>query len=94
MKQKILRVALDTPLDTCFDYRCPADADPSVTVEPGQLALVPFGQRQVVGLVIAVERESMVPPERLKDALALRSQLPPLAPEWRDLCATTARGCR
>ena len=90
MKQTILRVALDTPLDTCFDYRYPADADPPVPPEPGQLALVPFGQRQVVGLVVAVESETTVPPERLKDALAIRSQLPPLASAWRDLCAFAA----
>jgi primosomal protein N' (replication factor Y) (superfamily II helicase) len=43
----IVRVALDTPADDCFDYL----ADDGVT--PGELVVVPFGKRQVVGVAIA-----------------------------------------
>ena len=48
----ILRIALDTPLNAVFDYRwvCDTANEPQV----GQLALVPFGPREVVGLIVAV----------------------------------------
>jgi len=44
----ILRVALDVPLATLFDYR---DTDSGVLV--GQRVLVPFGRRRVIGIVMA-----------------------------------------
>ncbi len=90
MKQSILRVALDTPLDTCFDYRWVPASATEVAPQPGHLVLVSFGRREAVGLITAVEAGSEVPPERLKDALAVRSQLPPLSPEWLGLCEFAA----
>jgi primosomal protein N' (replication factor Y) len=76
----ILQVALDTPLDSCFDYRWPCEpgAEPMV----GQLALVSFGRREVVGLIVAVKHDTEVAPDKLKDALAVRSQLGPLPTRW------------
>ena len=84
----ILRVALDTPLDSCFDYRwpCAPGNEPAV----GQLALVSFGRREVVGLIVGVGQETDVPPEKLKDALAVRSQLAPLSAQWLALAAFAA----
>ena len=84
----ILRVALDTPLDSCFDYRWPCEpgSEPAV----GQLALVSFGRREVVGLIVGVGHETDVPPEKLKDALAVRSQLAPLSGQWLALAAFAA----
>ena len=80
MPHCILQVALDTPLDSCFDYRweCEPGAEPAV----GQLALVSFGRREVVGLIVAVKHETDVPADKLKDALAVRSQLEPLPARW------------
>ena len=85
MTHCILRVALDTPLDSCFDYRwpCAAGEEPAV----GQLALVSFSRREVVGLIVGVGHDTDVPPEKLKDAIAVRSQLSPLPPEWLALAA-------
>lgn len=76
----ILKIALDTPLNSCFDYRWPCEpgAEPAV----GQLALVSFGRREVVGLIVGVGRETAVPLDKLKDALAVRGQLAPLSAEW------------
>jgi primosomal protein N' (replication factor Y) len=84
----ILRLALDTPLNAVFDYRwsCEADARPQV----GQLALVPFGAREVMGLIVAVVDHTDVPAAKLKDALAVRSQLSPLSPEWLALAGFAA----
>ena len=88
MSYCILRVALDTPLDSCFDYRwpCAPGAEPAV----GQLALVSFGPREVVGLIVGVGHKTDVPPEKLKDALAVRSQLSPLSGQWLALAAFAA----
>jgi primosomal protein N' (replication factor Y) len=76
----ILTVALDTPLNSCFDYRwaCEPGAEPLA----GQLALVSFAHREVVGLIVAIGQQTHVAADKLKDALAVRSQLPPLQADW------------
>jgi len=76
----ILQIALDTPLDSLFDYRwaCEPGSEPEV----GQLALVNFGRREAVGLIVAVKHETDVPADKLKDALAVRGQLSPLPARW------------
>jgi len=96
VKHRILRIALDAPLDTLFDYRWPVPAQPQPDAsahalpQPGQLVIVPFGRREEVGLVVAVEDASEVAEDKLKDALALRTQLPPLSARWVDLCRFAA----
>jgi primosomal protein N' (replication factor Y) len=88
MAHCILRIALDTPLNAVFDYRwdCEISDRPSV----GQLAMVPFGPREVVGLILAVLDDTDVPPEKLKAALAVRSQLAPLSGQWLALAGFAA----
>jgi primosomal protein N' (replication factor Y) len=84
----ILQVALDTPLDSCFDYRWPCE--PGAEPQVGQLALVSFGRREVVGLIVAVRHDTEIPPDKLKDALAVRSQLAPLPQRWLALAQFAA----
>ncbi|KIF80555.1 primosomal protein N' [Noviherbaspirillum autotrophicum] len=84
---RILRLALDTPLDRYFDYRWNGEGEQP---QPGQLALVPFGQRKVVGLIVDVDDATDVPADKLKEVIAVRSQLAPLSPEWLALCAFAA----
>ncbi|UMR31687.1 primosomal protein N' [Massilia sp. MB5] len=88
MAHCILRIALDTPLNAVFDYRwaCEPGQEPLV----GQLALVPFARREVVGLIVAVAQESEVAEDKLKDALAVRSQLAPLSAQWLALAGFAA----
>jgi len=99
--QTLLKVALDTPLDTLFDYRQPESAGAAESnagseaggrVDPqlGQLVQVSFGRRETMGLIIEVADHSDLPGEKLKQALAIRSQLPPLSSEWLDLCRFAA----
>jgi primosomal protein N' (replication factor Y) len=88
MAHCILRIALDTPLHAVFDYRWVCDNPDLVRV--GQLAMVPFGRREVVGLIVAVLQETDVPWDKLKDALAVRSQLSPLSPQWLALAGFAA----
>jgi primosomal protein N' (replication factor Y) (superfamily II helicase) len=57
----IARVALDVPIVTLFDYRIGAH-----TVQPGQLVVVPFGNRRLVGMVFELNADSQVDNARLR----------------------------
>ncbi|WP_246174569.1 primosomal protein N' [Pandoraea terrigena] len=81
----IARVALDTPLLTLFDYRLDQAAS------PGQLVQVPFGRRQVVGVVWELTHRSEVDPGKLRDVTAVWHELPPLGDDWRDLMQFASR---
>ncbi|GGE75020.1 primosomal protein N' [Massilia psychrophila] len=84
----ILTIALDTPLNSCFDYRWPCA--PGAEPLAGQLAQVSFGHREVVGLIVNVGDRTDVPADKLKDAIAVRSQLTPLSGDWLALAAFAA----
>lgn len=89
----ILKVALDTPLDVCFDYLWKPDGaqNPAAQIPcAGQLVLVPFGRRETVGLIVSVHATSDVPLDKLKHAIMVRSQLSPLSAEWMSLCRFAA----
>ena len=89
MEHCILKVALDTPLDFCFDYLWGLETGAPRPL-PGQLVLVPFGRREVMGLIVAVHDETDVPLDKLKSAIAVRTQLAPLSAEWIALCGFAA----
>lgn len=84
----ILQIALDTPLNSVFDYGWPYEDEAAPQV--GQLALVSFGRREAMGIIVAIKDETDVPPDKLKNALAVRSQLSPLSPEWLALAGFAA----
>ncbi|MCX4164677.1 MULTISPECIES: primosomal protein N' [Paraburkholderia] len=86
MSPRFVRVALDHPLPTLFDYRC----DERFAPTPGMLVAVPFGKRQVVGLVCEVTTDTDVPPERLRAVDDLCSACPPLSAHWLALAAFAA----
>src|ERR1700736_5881826 len=69
----ILQIALDTPLRRGFDYLPPIDAfgktmGPALgrAPEPGVRVRVPFGRRQLIGVLVGVARESSLAPSKLK----------------------------
>src|SRR6266702_5724803 len=76
-----VRVALDHPLPTLFDYRCDASLAPA----PGMLVSVPFGKRHIVGLVMEVTAHSDVPPDRLKSVHSVCAACPLLSEHWLQL---------
>jgi primosomal protein N' (replication factor Y) len=90
VKRRILKIALDAPLDFCFDYAWIQTEETTAVPVPGQLAVVPFGRREVVGIIVAVEEKSDVAPAKLKQVLAIRAQLSPLPLDWLALCAFAA----
>ncbi len=85
MSEAFVRVALDHPLPTLFDYRC--DAPPPA---PGTLVAVPFGKRSVVGLVVEVSAHSEVASERVRNVEAACSACAPLSSEWLELVSFAA----
>lgn len=90
MPSLILRVAIDTPLDNYFDYRWVPVSVQEAVPQAGQLALVPFGRRKVMGLIVAVLEKTEVPEEKLRDAIAVRHEIMPLSSRWMDLCRFAA----
>lgn len=84
----ILQIALDTPLNSVFDYGWPYEDDAAPQV--GQLALVSFGRREAMGIIVAIKDETDVPPDKLKHALEVRTQLAPLSPAWLALAGFAA----
>lgn len=74
--QRILKVALDVPLDSLFDY---LDGGFDVTV--GQRVVVPFGRRKQVGIVVQVAEHSDVPADKLKPIIQAFNSEPPLDAE-------------
>jgi primosomal protein N' (replication factor Y) (superfamily II helicase) len=89
VEQRILQIVLDTPLDRVFDYLWIGKEGESEP-QPGQLALVSFGKREVVGLIIGLAASTDVPADKLKPVIAIRHQLAPLGKEWMALCGFAA----
>jgi primosomal protein N' (replication factor Y) len=90
VEPRILRIAIDSPLDFPLDYRWVQEKTGELVPEVGQLALVPFGRREVVGLIVSILEGTDVPAEKLKDVLAVRIQVPPLEKSWITLCQFAA----
>jgi len=80
MPAKILKIAVPVPLYKCFDYLAPNGYTNAVI--PGTRALVQFGKRQLVGIVLSEHTSSDVPMNKLK---AVKELLPqPLPSELLD----------
>ncbi|HPR78234.1 MAG TPA: YebC/PmpR family DNA-binding transcriptional regulator [Candidatus Limiplasma sp.] len=69
MRCCFVHIAVDTPLDIFFDYRWLGEKDAALPV-PGQLALVPLGKREVIGLIVTVSEQTDVPEDKLRDVIA------------------------
>jgi primosomal protein N' (replication factor Y) len=74
---RVAHVAVPSPLARHFDYLVPvAGSDPV----PGARVRVPFGRRETVGIVLAVDSSSDLPRERLKpvgEVIDAEALLPP-----------------
>ncbi len=78
---KVVRVALDVPIATLFDYLLPDALD----APPGSRVVVPFGARQRVGVVVEAAARSAIPNARLKPVAAVRDDAPLLSADWLEL---------
>ena len=77
MTAKILKIAVPVPLYKVFDYLTPKNHTSPVSA--GTRALVQFGKRQLVGIVMSEHDSSDVPVNKLKAVSQLLPQ--PLPPE-------------
>lgn len=75
---KVLRVALDVPLATLFDY-APGEG---IDAGPGDRVVVPFGTRSRVGIVVEQGDGSTVAPEKLKPIVRRLEDAPRLSASW------------
>ena len=78
---QIVRVALDIPLSTLFDYT----VDEGVAVAIGQRVIVPFGRRQMVGVVMECVAATEMAPERIKPMKQVLHDSVPLSAGLLDL---------
>jgi primosomal protein N' (replication factor Y) len=72
---RIARVALDVPVPTLFDYRA-GDAGPG---DIGRRAVVPFGRRSALGVIVELAHASALAPERLKTIVRVLREEPGIA---------------
>lgn len=84
-----LKVALPVPMPGLFDYRLPDD-DRGVQDWPGCRVCVPFGNRNLIGWVVAVG-PSATPMAKMKPLIARVDDLSLLTPEALDTLLWTAR---
>lgn len=73
----ILRLAIPSPLRRLFDYLPPEGVDTS-TLKPGIRIQVPFGNRDLIGILVAVTEESSFDISKLKRVKQILDQVPPL----------------
>ncbi len=69
-----IRVALDVPLPTLFDYRAAAATGNDI----GARVLVPFGKTIAVGVIVELAATTSLPPQRVRSVLSILRDVPPL----------------
>ncbi|MBA3904281.1 MAG: primosomal protein N', partial [Rhodocyclaceae bacterium] len=82
----IVRIALDVPLPRSFDYLA-AEASAE---DIGRRVCVPFGRGEKIGVILALAGASEMPAEKLKPAIAILRDMPPLPTDWlalTDFCS-------
>ena len=77
----LIQVALATPLRRLFDY-WPVAGEPLPTM--GVRVKVPFGKRQMIGLVVGLVATSSLPANRIKAALVYLDNKPLFAKQHLD----------
>ena len=84
-----LEIAVPSPLRRMFQYLPPADTDPA-SLKAGIRARVPFGQRNVVGILVGVSATAEIELSRIKRARQILDENPVLPPGILKLCTWAA----
>jgi primosomal protein N' (replication factor Y) len=71
----ILQIALDTPVRRVFDYLPPPHCAATAFV-PGVRVRVPFGRRQLIGVLVDIAGTSAFPDAKLRSALEILDEAP------------------
>jgi primosomal protein N' (replication factor Y) (superfamily II helicase) len=78
---KFVRVALDVPLPTLFDYAVTAIDDEDI----GRRVLVPFGKKIAVGVIMQAADSTSLAPQRVRRVLSIQRDVPPLPDDVLEL---------
>ncbi len=62
--ENIVKIAVPVPIAKLLDYLVPTDN--RILLQPGQRVLVPFKNKEMVGIIFSIEKESDWPAEKLK----------------------------
>jgi primosomal protein N' (replication factor Y) len=84
---RVVHVAIPSPLARHFDYLL---ADNLAVPVSGARVRVPFGQRETIGMVLAVDAKTDLPREKLKHVRAVLDAEPILPPVLMELLAWAA----
>ena len=76
-----VRVALDIPLSTLFDY----SVDAVTADDIGRRVLVPFGKKIAVGIIMEIANSTALAPQRVRRVLAIQRDVPALPADVLDL---------
>ncbi len=90
MSELYLRIALPSPLRRLFDYRAATQVAVAAW-QPGVRVRVPFGRREMVGILVETASSTHVPADKIKDALELLDEQPLLPASIMRLCLWTAQ---
>ena len=84
----VFRLAIASPLRRLFDYLPPPDVprEQLAQLRPGIRVRVPFGTRQLCGILVEVSEKSAIAPEKLRPALALIDREPIISESLLQLC--------
>lgn len=85
----LVRVALDVPLPSLFDYRVEADT-PGRAPQVGDRIIVPFGRKRAVGVVVELPDATPLEAAQLKSVARVLDDTPPLPAQWMALCGFAA----
>lgn len=77
----IIRVALDVPVDSLFDYIAPN----ATLVDVGSFVRVPFGKKFMIGIIMAISDDAKVPYDKLKQAENILRDIPSIPPTLIEL---------
>ena len=83
----LIRVALDLPLPRLFDYLCPGVSSSDL----GRRVVVPFGRKQMVGLIVELPTTSDMDPAKLRQADTVLRDIPALSADWLALDRKSTR---
>ncbi len=79
---QLIEVALPVPLRTTFSYRYTLPLTPAL----GARVRVPFGHRQLVGIIVALDTASALADDKLKNVIELLDEHPLIPTELMALC--------
>lgn len=85
----ILHVTVQKPLWHCFDYLLPEGINISQAC-PGMRIQVPFGHRQLVGVILRVDEHPCIPLDKIKPASVILDQKPLFSHQFITFCEWAA----